>query len=82
MPLGVEVGISPGHIMLDGDPARPPPEKKLLSKPPNFRPMSIVAKRSPICATAEHVFNVCTPVISDYNSERLTKIELELTKLL
>ena len=25
MPLGVEVGFGPGHIVLDGDPARPPP---------------------------------------------------------
>jgi len=26
MPLGMEVGLSPVHIVLDGDPA-PPPEK-------------------------------------------------------
>jgi len=31
--LGPEVGLGPGHIVLDGDPA------------PNFRPMSVVAKR-------------------------------------
>jgi len=24
MPLGVEVGLGPGHIVLDGDPAPPP----------------------------------------------------------
>jgi len=27
MPLGMEVGLGPGHIVLDGDPA-PPPEKE------------------------------------------------------
>jgi len=26
MPLGTEVGLGPGHIVLDGDPA-PPPQK-------------------------------------------------------
>jgi len=33
MPLGMEVGLSPDDFVLDGDPA------------PNFRRMSIVAKR-------------------------------------
>jgi len=41
MPLGMEIGLGPGHIVLDGDPA-PLPEK---GHSPNFRPMSIVAKR-------------------------------------
>ena len=52
MPLGREVGLSPGHIVLDGDPPAPPPK----GHSPNFRPMSIVAKWSPISATAEHFF--------------------------
>jgi len=26
MKLGVQVGLGPGHIVLDGDPARPPPK--------------------------------------------------------
>jgi len=39
MPLGTEGDLSPGHIMLDGDPA--PPLRKGHSTPP-FRPMSIV----------------------------------------
>jgi len=46
MPLGKEVGLGPGHIVLDGDPAP-------TAAPPHFRPMPIVAKRSPISATAE-----------------------------
>jgi len=52
MPLGTEVGIGRGHIVLDGVPA--PPTPKGLS--PQFSPMSIVAKRSLISATAEHLF--------------------------
>ena len=43
MPLGVEVGLGPGDIVLDGDPASP--SKKGGTALPNFRPMSIVAKR-------------------------------------
>jgi len=50
IPLGTERGLDPGHTVLDGDPA--PPQG---AQPPHFRPMSIVAKRSPISATAEHL---------------------------
>jgi len=40
MPFGTEVGLGPGHTVLDGDPA------PLLQRAtaPNFRPMSVVAK--------------------------------------
>ena len=54
MPLGMEVGLRPGRIVLHGDPA-PLPKG---TQPPNFRPMSIVAKRLPISATAEHLSNL------------------------
>jgi len=50
LPLGTEVGLGPGNIVLDGGPA-PPSQKRDTA--PNFRPISIVAKRSPISATAE-----------------------------
>jgi len=40
--LGVEVGLGPVHIVLDGD-AAPLPKKGAES--PNFRPIFIVAKR-------------------------------------
>jgi len=40
VPLGREVGLGPGDIVLDGVP--PPPKRGIV---PNFRPMSIVAKR-------------------------------------
>jgi len=43
-PLGTKVGLSPGHIVLHGDPAPP----KRGTHTPNFRPMSIVGKRSPM----------------------------------
>jgi len=39
MKLGIEVGLGPGHIALDGDPASSP------KKGPNFQTMSVVAKR-------------------------------------
>ena len=55
MKLGMEVGLSPGHIVLDGDPA-PPPPKKGGTAAPTFRPMSIVAKRSSISATTELLY--------------------------
>jgi len=40
MPLSTEVGLGPGFILLDGDPAPPKREQS-----PNFRTMSVVAKR-------------------------------------
>jgi len=57
MPLGTDLGLGPGHIVLDGNPA-PPPTEKVTAALLNFcrlrtqaslrsykpRPMSIVAK--------------------------------------
>jgi len=48
MPLGTEVGLGSGDILLDGDQA-----PKGAQPPPNFRPVFIVAKWLPISATAE-----------------------------
>jgi len=42
MPLGMEAGLGPGDTVLEGNTASP-----------TFRPISIVAKWSPISATAE-----------------------------
>ena len=55
MPLGKEVGLGQGHIVLDGDPVgtHRRPQQPL----PTFRRMSIVAKRSPISATGEFLLN-------------------------
>ena len=40
MPLGMEIGLSPGYFVLDGDPAPSLPQK---GQSPNFPPTSIVA---------------------------------------
>jgi len=53
MPLGTEVGLVPGDIVLDGDRAAPT-ERGTVA--PTFWSISIVAKRSPISATAELLF--------------------------
>ena len=45
MPLGTEVVLGPSDIVLDGNSAHLP---KNGDRPPNFRPMSVVAKCSPI----------------------------------
>ena len=55
MKLGMEVGRGPGYIVLDGDPAASHPNKG-AQQPTTFRPLCIVAKRSPISATAEFLF--------------------------
>ena len=61
MPLGMEVGLGPGHIVLDVDPASP----KKWGRAPNFRSMSIVDKRSPISAAAEHLLKYVFVLILD-----------------
>ena len=55
MPLGTEVGLGPGDIVLNRDPALPkgaqpcviwgPSPPKTRGTAPNFRPMSVAAKR-------------------------------------
>ena len=42
MKLGTEVGPGPGHTVLDKNPA---PPVSSGAQPPNFQPMSVVAKR-------------------------------------
>ena len=63
MKLGKQVGLVPGHIVLDGDPALP---SKRGTAAPYFWLMSIVAKRSPISATAEHLFKIAAAAILDF----------------
>ena len=41
MKLGKQVGLGSGHIVLDGDPAPPPPKGH---SPYNIRPISVAAK--------------------------------------
>jgi len=71
VPLGTEVRLGLGHIVLDGDPA---PRVKGHTIPPNFRPVYIVAKRSPISTNANLLFLLLialrAPVRSLDRSER------------
>jgi len=55
MLLGMEVGLGPDDIVLDGVLVTPAPAKR-GHDPLNFPSMSIVAKRSSISATAELLF--------------------------
>jgi len=48
----MEVDLEPGNIVLDGD-QPPPPAQKRGTAAHTFWPMSVVAKQSPILATAE-----------------------------
>jgi len=48
MPLGTEVDLGPGDIVLDGDPALP--TERGTAAFPHF--LATVAKQSPISATA------------------------------
>ena len=54
--LGTEVGLVTGDIVLHGAELPPPPKKGHAFL--NFRPISIVAKRSPISAAAELLYVV------------------------
>jgi len=68
MPLGIEVGLGPGDIVLDVDPA--PPKKGTAA--PTFRPMSLVAKvakRSHISALVSRLLvgaTTTTTTTTDY----------------
>jgi len=57
MPLGKDLGLGPGRIMLHGDPVGTQPPTTAAA-PPHFRPMPIVAKRLLISATGEHLLRV------------------------
>ena len=73
----IKIGLGPGHIVLDEDPA-PPLQRDTA---PNFRAMSIVAKRSPISVTAEHllfVYEISREPLNGFapNSQRKTCLVL------
>ena len=53
MPLGTKVGLGPGDIVLGGDQASP---WEGAQQPPTFLPIFVVARQSPISATAELLF--------------------------
>jgi len=68
IPLGTEVGPCPGDIVLDGDPA--PPQIRKGHSCPLFVP-SIVAKRSPIAATAELLYIIGRIYYSDQHGHSI-----------
>jgi len=53
MQHAMEVGLGPCDIVLDGTQLSPMESGTAMTAAPTFRPMSIVAKQSPISATAE-----------------------------
>jgi len=67
MPLGMEVGLGPSHIVLDGDPDIPP-QRDIV---PNFWSTSTEAKRSPISPTAEHLYKFAV----EFASKTIFKLE-------
>jgi len=65
MPFGKEVGLGPGHTVLDGDSALSSPSSEGHNPQPIFGSCLLwpLAKRSPISATAEHyIIQQCQPV--------------------
>jgi len=52
MPPGTEVDLGPGHIVLNGDQAAPPPKKRGTAAP-FFLVDVYCGQRSPISATTE-----------------------------
>ena len=54
MPIVRKVGLGPGDIVLDKDRA---PPTEICTAAPTFRPISVVAKRSPISTSAELLFS-------------------------
>jgi len=58
MALGMEVGLGPGHIVLDGVPA----SAKGAKQPPRLFGPCLLWPRSPISATAELLFNYGRPM--------------------
>ena len=59
MPLGTEVELDPGHIVLDGDAA--PVTPKGAQQPPLFSADVYCGKWSPISTTAEYLFQFLVP---------------------
>jgi len=55
VPLSTKVGLSPGHTVLDGDPAFPLPQKG--AQPPNGRPSQLLLSIGMIDRL--HMKNVC-----------------------
>ena len=58
MPLATKVGLGPGDVVLDGDPA-PPHEKGTAARPPlPYFSAHFALARSPISAAAERLLAI------------------------
>jgi len=77
MPLSKEVGLGPGHIVLDGDPVGTQPP---TASPLHFWPMPVVAKRSPISATAELLLCLVSSSSSSFNLLKEDNIRADYSK--
>jgi len=61
MPLGMEVGLGPGHIVLEGEPSSPPPKRKqspLFSALFSERELTFtfaICCRPSVCLSVAHV---------------------------
>jgi len=58
IPLGMEVGLGPGDIVLDGDPARPPPHGKGHSSLSLFSPYLLWPNSRP----SQQLLSSCLPL--------------------
>jgi len=63
MPLGTEIGLGPGDIVSDGDPA-PPPLQKGAQQPHHFSHVYYA------CQTVAHLCNCWALVKSVFNAQR------------
>jgi len=57
MKLGTQVGLGPGHIVLDGHPAPPRKAAQQNEQTPHFS-VHFALARSPISATAELLYSL------------------------
>ena len=74
MPLGTEVNLGPGDVVLDGVAA--PPKRGTA---PSFRPMSIVS-RSRISATAELLFIYCEKICRSDSDTTVLQVDADYIK--
>jgi len=61
MPLGTEVGLGPGDIVLDGDPGLSPP--KWAQQPPLFRPCLLWPNGRP----SQRLLSSCCDCLSEFD---------------
>jgi len=73
MPLGTEVGLGPGDIALDGNPAAPTERGKVAHQPPPHFSAHFALVRLPISA-AELLFFIPNPLLLDFYGDKMTHV--------